>query len=135
AMLDELRAEGHRVLAAAGADLGHVRFRYGVDARYAGQGNEVTVWVGEGDAWTLADSDVLAAFEAEYRRIFGMAIPDVAVEIVTWRLSVASQGDAIEPDPLEPGTGATPIGTRHVVFGRAQAPIDTPVYHRPDLGA
>ena len=26
-----------------------VRFRYGLDARYAGQGNEVTVWVGEGD--------------------------------------------------------------------------------------
>ena len=27
----------------------HMRFRYGVDARYAGQGNEVTVWVGEGE--------------------------------------------------------------------------------------
>ena len=25
-----------------------VRFRYGLDARYVGQGNEVTVWVGEG---------------------------------------------------------------------------------------
>ena len=36
-----------RVLAAAGTDPGKIRFRYGVDARYAGQGNEVTVWVGE----------------------------------------------------------------------------------------
>jgi len=135
AMLDELRAEGHRVLAAAGADAANVRFRYGVDARYAGQGNEVTVWVGEGDSWTLADADVLAAFEAEYRRIFGMAIPDVPVEIVTWRLSVSSQGESVEPDPVAAGTGANPIGTRPVVFGRAQAAIDTPVYRRPDLGA
>ena len=46
AMLDELRAEGRRVLAAAGASPDAVRFRYGIDARYAGQGNEVTVWVG-----------------------------------------------------------------------------------------
>ena len=30
-----------------------VRFRYGLDARYTGQGNEVTVWVGEGDAWPV----------------------------------------------------------------------------------
>ena len=39
----------------------------GVDARYAGQGNEVTVWIGEGDSWPIDDAGVLAAFEAEYR--------------------------------------------------------------------
>ena len=44
AMLDDLRTEGRRVLAAAGASPDAVRFRYGIDARYAGQGNEVTVW-------------------------------------------------------------------------------------------
>ncbi len=49
AVLDELRTEGRRVLAAAGVPEEAVRFRYGVDARYAGQGNEITVWVGEGD--------------------------------------------------------------------------------------
>ena len=50
ALLDALRNEGRRVLAAAGVlDRTSVTFRYGIDARYAGQGNEVTVWVGEGD--------------------------------------------------------------------------------------
>jgi N-methylhydantoinase A len=135
AMLDDLRAEGRRVLAAAGTDAESVRFRYGVDARYAGQGNEVTVWISEGDSWTAADADVLSTFEAEYRRIFGLAIPDVPVEIVTWRLAVSSAADPVEPDPVATGTGATPIGTRPVIFGRAQAPIETPVYKRATLGA
>jgi N-methylhydantoinase A len=135
AMLDELRQEGRRVHAAAGTDPGAVRFRYGIDARYAGQGNEVTVWVGEGDAWTLGATDVLAVFEEEYRRIFGLAIPDVPAEIVTWRVSVAADADAVEPDPVPAGTGAVPIGTRPVVFGRAQAAVDTPVFRRTALGA
>ncbi len=95
----------------------------------------MTIWVGEGDTWTLADSDVLAAFEAEYRRIYGLTIPDVAIEIVTWRLSVSAAADPVEPDPAPSGAGAEVHSVRPVVFGRAQAPIDTPVYKRATLGA
>jgi N-methylhydantoinase A len=134
-LLDELRAEGRRVLAAAGTDPSGIRFRYGVDARYAGQGNEVTVWVDEGDEWTLGTDGVLAAFEQGYRRIYGLAIPDVPVEVVTWRLSAASEALPVDPDPVAPGRGATPVRTRPVVFGRAQEPIETAVYRRADLGA
>jgi len=135
AMLDDLRSEGRRVLAAAGTDPSAVRFRYGIDARYAGQGNEVTIWVAEGDTWSPSDADVLAAFEHEYRRIFGLAIPDVPVEVVTWRVSVSADADQVDTDPVPAGTGAVPVSTRPVVFGRAQQPIDTPVYRRTTLGA
>ncbi|MGB3733351.1 MAG: hydantoinase/oxoprolinase family protein, partial [Ilumatobacter sp.] len=38
ALLDDLRTEGRRVLAAAGSSADAVRFRYGLDCRYAGQG-------------------------------------------------------------------------------------------------
>ena len=103
AMLEDLRAEGRRVLAAAGSSRA-VRYRYGLDARYAGQGNEVTVWVAEGSAWTLDDAAVLAAFETEYRRIFGLTIPDVPVEIVTWRLAISADADPVEPNPVSAGT-------------------------------
>jgi len=98
ALLDELRAEGRRVLLAAGVPDDAVVFRYGVDARYAGQGNEITIWVGEGDAWPASADEVVAAFEAEYRRIYGMAIPDVAVEGITWRLSASATTAIVEPD-------------------------------------
>src|SRR5690606_23778587 len=76
-VLGELRAEGRRVLAAAGVAERDVRFRYGIDARYAGQGNEITIWVGEGDEWPGDDAAVREAFDHEYRRIYGLTIPDV----------------------------------------------------------
>jgi N-methylhydantoinase A len=134
-LLDELRAEGRRVLSAAGADAGAIRFRYGLDARYTGQGNEVTVWVGEGSAWPASDDQVLAGFEAEYRRIYGLTIPDVGIEAVTWRLSAVADASAFEPEAVAAGHGATPSGRRTVVFGRGGAAVEAPVYRRVDLGA
>ncbi|WP_420451370.1 hydantoinase/oxoprolinase family protein [Ilumatobacter sp.] len=139
-LLDDLRAEGRRVLAAAGSSDDAVRFRYGVDCRYAGQGNEVTVWVGESEpgdesAWPVDDDAVLAAFEAEYERIFGLAIPDVGVEVVTWRLSVSADAEHLTPEGVAAGGDARPVAHRPMVFGRAMTPVDAPVYERHRLGA
>ena len=96
-LLNELRTEGRRVLVAAGVAPDAIRFRYGVDARYLGQGNEVTVWVGEGDEWPVTYANVVEMFEADYRRIYGLTIPDVGVEAVTWRLSASAEAPPVEP--------------------------------------
>ena len=96
-MLDELRHEGRRVLAAAGVRPDRIRLRYGLDARYLGQGNEITIWVGEGERWPATVADVVARFEDDYRRIYGLTIPDVGIEVVTWRLSAYADADAVEP--------------------------------------
>ncbi|MFN3219048.1 MAG: hydantoinase/oxoprolinase family protein [Acidimicrobiales bacterium] len=135
ALLDELRTEGRRVLAAAGVPAERVVFRYGIDARYAGQGNEITIWVGEGDTWPADDAAVREVFEGEYRRIYGLTIPDVAIEAVTWRLSAFADVDTVEPDPVPAGTGTEPVGHRLMVFGRAMEPVEAPVYKRDRLGA
>jgi N-methylhydantoinase A len=50
-------------------------------------------------------------------------------------VSVSADAEAVEPDPVPAGAGAAPIGTRPVVFGRAQVAVDTPVYRRATLGA
>ncbi|MFT7475557.1 MAG: N-methylhydantoinase A [Verrucomicrobiales bacterium] len=136
-LLDELRSEGRRVLQAAGVPDDAIIFRYGVDARYSGQGNEITIWVGEGDAWPATANDVATAFESEYRRIYGMAIPDVAIEGITWRLSAFATTSIVEPDQsIEPASGEpTPKSTRPMVFGRGIAAVEAPVYDRASLGA
>jgi N-methylhydantoinase A len=134
ALLDELRAEGTRVLTAAGVPADRITFRYGLDARYLGQGNEITLWLGEGPAWPASDADVVARFEADYRRIYGLTIPDVGIEAVTWRLSAFAAADAVEPEAaVGTGTGA-PHRHRAVRFSRGSDAVDTPVYRRTELG-
>jgi N-methylhydantoinase A len=135
-LLDDLRDEGRRVLSAAGVPDDDVRFRYGVDARYAGQGNEITLWVGEGAGWPAADDAIHTAFDTEYRRIYGMTIPDVPIEVVTWRLAASATTAIVEPDVhLDGGGDAVPLGTRPMVFGRNEDAVDAPVYARSSLGA
>ena len=134
ALLDELREEGNRVLIAAGADPASVTFRYGVDARYIGQGNEITIWMGEGDKFPGQTLDIVTAFETDYRRIYGLTIPDVGVEAVTWRLSAYAKAEEFEPLVELSDKHGAPHGTRAVRFTRQGEPIMTPVYRRSDIG-
>jgi N-methylhydantoinase A len=134
AMLNELRDEGGRVLAAAGVAASDIRFRYGVDARYIGQGNEITIWVGEGHEWPSTYAEVVEKFETDYRRIYGLTIPDVGVEAVTWRLSAFAPAAPVEPQYQVGTTHAAPHRTRPVRFSRGTAAVDTPVYRRDELG-
>lgn len=134
ALLADLRHEGRRVLAAAGVAAEHIRFRYSIDARYLGQGNEITILVGEGDRWPVTYAEVVALFEADYRRVYGLTIPDVGVEAVTWRLSAYAPAARVEPQ-ISVGSGhAAALSTRPVRFSRGVEATDTPVYRRPDLG-
>jgi N-methylhydantoinase A len=136
-LLDELRDEGRRVLHAAGVPDDAIVFRYGVDARYSGQGNEITIWVGDGDGWPASAAEVTAAFQSEYRRIYGMTIPDVAVEAITWRLSASATTSIVEPDDsIAAHIGVVePKGVRPMIFARGAAAVDAPVFDRASLGA
>ena len=141
ALLDEMRDEGRRVLAGAGVERVTVRFRYGFDARYRGQGNEVTVWVGEagdsgtGDGWPVSLEDTLERFGAEYERVYGLRIPDVPVEVVTWRVAAWAPAPPFEVAELETAAGMpAPHRTRVARFERGGEPVEVPVYRRGELG-
>ena len=134
ALLDELRAEGIRVLSAAGVRPDQINFRYGLDARYLGQGNEITLWLGEGPAWPATDAQIVEHFEADYRRIYGLTIPDVGIEAVTWRLSAYAAANPVEPATSVGSAPGEAKNWRRVRFSRAGEPYDTPVYRRSDLG-
>ncbi|TQC42964.1 hydantoinase/oxoprolinase family protein [Rhodococcus sp. WS4] len=135
-LLREMREEGQVVLAAAGVDASAVRFRYGMDARYRGQGNEVTIWLGEGDGWPVSLPETLEAFAGEYEKVYGMRIPDVPVEVVTWRIAAWAPPPAIESAELPPATGKpSPQRTRRARFDRGTTDVDVPVYRRESLGA
>ena len=135
-LLESMRAEGRRVLGGAGVPADQVRFRYGIDVRYRGQGNEITVWLGEGSDWPTDDAETLASFEAEYKRVYGLTIDDVPAEVVTWRLSAWAAVTGVAPDLAAPAGGeAVPIDRRPVRFGRDREPDDVAIYERSRLPA
>lgn len=135
-ILTEMQQRGREVLVSSGVAYEKVRFRYGVDMRYVGQGNEFCVWVGEGKEWPATDQEVIAAFEDGYRKIYGLTIPDLKMEIVTWRVRAWADPDVVEPPPLErqADSRTEPMGHRQVTFQRGTQSVETPVFKRQDLG-
>lgn len=135
AICAEMRGESRGLLVGSGVAASDVSFRYAVDARYRGQANEVTVWLGEGPTLTVSRDEVRAVFEQHYTAMFGMAIPDVPVEVVTWRVA------AFGPDPEMPASAfvdaaeAFPTGIRPARFGLRGEPVPTTVYDRGQLAA
>ena len=134
AVLEELRAEGRRILTSAGVEQANVRFRYGFDARYHGQGNEVTVWVGEGDGWPIGSDETIEVFNVAYEQIYALRIPDVAVEVVTWRIAAYAAAPPFEAPAVAAGD-AVPNSHRTARFERGGDRIEVPVYRRDELGA
>jgi N-methylhydantoinase A len=134
ALLDEMRNEGRSVLSSAGVPLEDVVFRYAIDARYAGQGNEITVPLGEGESWPTDVDTVRELFAKHYEAVYGMTIPDVAVEVVTWRISAYAPAPQVSLAARTATGVAAPKGTRAVRFTRGDDPLTTPVFDREMLG-
>jgi len=137
-LLEEMRDDARRVLPAAGVPVSAIRFRYGFDARYHGQGNEITVWVGEGDEWPATPTGALERFQEGYERVYGLRIPDMAVEVVTWRVTAYVPAPDLTVALTAPGApvdgeSARPHGRRDVRFRRGEPPCATPVHRRDEL--
>jgi N-methylhydantoinase A len=133
-LLREMCDEGRQVLADAGVPADEVRFRFGIDARYRGQAHELTIWVGEGDRWPATNEETMRLYTDEYARVYGLSIPDVPVEVVTWRVAAWAPPPALELPPLPPVGGDNEAKARRPVrFERRGDPVETPVYDRAAL--
>jgi N-methylhydantoinase A len=133
AMLAEMEDSARAVVApAAGGERLIVRRQ--VDLRFAGQGHELTLDL-PGQAPTAEDLVALRdAFEALYRRIYGVALTDMAVEAVTWAVSVSTPLSPAEPPPATARRAApAPIASRAVYEAARGEMVQTPIYLRADL--
>ncbi len=121
ALLDSMRAEAIPIVEAGapGQVLGESRLAY---MRYIGQGHEVGVELPVAIEAAVVDESspavFLAAYEKEYERLYGRAIPGVDVEILSWVLTVATGA----PD-AHASSGESPA-RRTVVADRRRAIMD-----------
>ncbi|MBI3707483.1 MAG: hydantoinase/oxoprolinase family protein [Proteobacteria bacterium] len=130
-LYDEMEAEGTAALVGAGTPADRVAFEFGADMRYFGQQNEVSVGL-PGDPRLARDATALReTFERAYEAQYGLRLPDVDVEVVTWRLVARGPAIPARPSSLATAAPAKPKGRRRVLF--SDRPSEVPVYDRPAI--
>jgi len=135
AMYAEMASQAAEVLRES-AVAGEAVVTRAADARYVGQGYELTVPVPAGrlDAGALAR--VRAAFDEVYAARYGYASAGEPVEIVTWKLSAAAGAPRVSlPKAASRAGEHIRKAVRKAYFPEARGYVDCPVYDRYRLGA
>jgi N-methylhydantoinase A len=135
ALLDGLKEEARRVVesGARGQRLDERRTAY---MRYVGQGHEIVVPVPARSLTAKDAAELRAGFEREYRALFQRIIPDGAIEVLSWTLTLSTANTL--PQALAAVVrreAATPVGRRPVFDAATEAFVEVPVYSRPDLAS
>jgi N-methylhydantoinase A len=135
AMYDEMSRQAVAVVQES-AVAGEVMVTRSADARYVGQGYEVTVPVPAGRLDPAALDRVRASFHEVYAARYGYATSTEPVEVVTWKLSAVGGSPRIAlAKAAASSADARRKGTRRAYFPEARGYADTPVYDRYELAA
>jgi N-methylhydantoinase A/oxoprolinase/acetone carboxylase beta subunit len=107
-----------------------------VDARYVGQGFELTVPVPSGALDAAALARVRAAFDEIYAARYGYAQPREPVEVVTWKLSAVGGAPRVSlAKAADTPVGGALKGRRRAYFPETGGWVDCPIYDRYTLAA
>jgi len=104
--------------------------------RYRGQGHEIAVPLPV-RAYRAEDAgELLAAFEAAYRRLYSRVIPGVEVEVLSWVLLLSGPVPADEgvPPDLPPPSHPAPARRRGVFDPDGADFVEVAIYERDALG-
>ena len=125
--------EGRRILREMGVAEDTLTYQRLADMRYAGQGYELTIEVPEGVLGAGTGEALVERFEAQFAKQYGRTIPNVPIEVITWRLVLRGPTPEfrfrVRTDGQRPVTGL-PKGSRSVYLARGEPPIGVPVYDR-----
>ncbi|MGH8704691.1 MAG: hydantoinase/oxoprolinase family protein, partial [Burkholderiales bacterium] len=98
-LLDAAAARAREVVRQA-VPQGALSIRRAVDARYIGQGHELTLALPEKDLEAADAQRLRAQFERLYHSVYGVKMLDQDVELVTWSVTVAAAaGKPVPPQP------------------------------------
>jgi len=134
-MYDEMAAQAVEVVRES-AVAGEVTVARSADARYVGQGYELTVPVPAGALDGAALGRIRAAFDEVYAARYGYANPKEPVEIVTWTLSAIGGSPRIAlAKAAARGADGARKGSRRAWFPETRGWTETPVWDRYALAA
>ena len=135
AMYAEMSAQAAAVVQES-AVAGDVMLARSADARYVGQGYEVTVPVPLGRLDAAALDRMRSTFNEVYAARYGYANPAEPVEVVTWKLSAVGGSPRVALAKADAGSvDVRRKAMRRAYFPEARGYTDTPVYDRYELAA
>jgi N-methylhydantoinase A len=133
AMRNAMREEA-TVFVRRGAIEGRLTEAWTADMRYQGQGHDLTVPIPAQDFNTEAIATLERLFTVEYERVFGIHIPGMNVEIMSWAVRVAAPAPPLPPCPPMPAVVASrSAGNRELFDPRTGRRHAVPLYWRFDL--
>ena len=132
--LREMISEGTRQLTTAGVPRERVTIEVAADVRHRGQGDAITVELGE----DLAEDPVRqveAGFESAYVRLYGRRPPGVESEVMTWRVRLAGPLPELNVRMRAAAKRDARKGKRKVWFTETGRFVETAVYDRYRLAS
>jgi N-methylhydantoinase A len=131
----EMEDEGRALLATAGVPARQTTVRREAAIRYAGQSYELFVPIPGGTLGQGQLDGVHRNFVRQYRARYHRLNPDVAPEVVSWRVVVSGPRPRIRLEPATRDAGGAKKGTRPVYFPEAGGFARCPVYDRYGMAA
>lgn len=136
-LFSQLEERGQRLLSGAGLTAEDFSVMPGCAMRYIGQGFEVDVPLPADFLERGRREEMLAAFEAAYRALYGRIEDGLPVEIVSWRVVIRGPYPDIVPMTLEAAPDLAKgradharKGERPIYDGQIRAFVDAGIYDR-----
>ena len=99
-----------------------------------GQGHEIEVAIPDGALDAGRAARLVAAFEADYARLFGRIVPGMALEVMNWSVRVSTPPEAPpRAGDCESHNAPEPAGTRTLTLGQAGETTVAACFRRSDL--
>jgi N-methylhydantoinase A len=139
-LIDEMESEGRELLIDSGVDPDQIMFTRLAELRYAGQGHEITVQLGDTAFSEDSVQEITDRFEAEYARMYQRSAPGNPIEAVNWRVLVSGPPSHLSLEllnrdaPYERPDDAIK-GVRTIYLPDESGFGEVPVYDRYRLGS
>jgi N-methylhydantoinase A len=133
AMLRRLEEHVRVRVAEAGADESRIEIIRTSDMRYIGQGHEIRVSLPAVALNSDSIPEITQSFEQVYEQLYGLATPNVPIEILSWRVTASAepQVEALRHvATLEQSSAQQVKGERRVFFAEIGGEVTVPVYDR-----
>jgi N-methylhydantoinase A len=131
AVLAEMERAGTRVLCRT-VPADQITFRRFGDLCYRRQGYEIRVPVPAGELGPHSQGEIRAAFEQAYGAIYGHVLPDLEIDVVSWRVVAEGPRPALRAPAADAGArrGEALKGRRNAYMPELAGFAEVPVYDR-----